>query len=71
MVRHRLDQTLRYLYQEMLKEQRAMPKDKRMGFQAWCHQNGILAPEDWAAIRRNEILVSDLDGGGSLEEDYD
>jgi len=71
MARHHLDQTLRFLYREMLKNQRALPKDERVGFQTWCRRCGILAPEDWVAIRRNEVLISDLDGGGSLEEDYD
>lgn len=66
-----LDQTLKFLYSQMLKEQEGLPPAKRMGFQAWCKKHGILAPEDWESIRRYEITVSSLDGAARPDEDFD
>lgn len=65
-----LDPALRFLYKEMLKEQENLPESERVGFQAWCKRHGIMAPEDWDAVRKYEISISSLDGAIAPDEDY-
>lgn len=68
MARHHLaDPALRYLYREMLKENKGLPPEKRVGFQAWLRRSGIMSPEDIAAVERFE--VASLDEYGDHAED--
>lgn len=68
--RHRLnDPVLTLLYADMKRQNAELPPEKRIGFQTYCRQYGILAPEDWEAIRRFEVSVSDIWNDSHITED--
>jgi hypothetical protein len=59
--RHRLnDPALRCFYRDLQELNKTLPPDRRVGFQTYCRQHGILAPEDIEAVRRFEVSVSDI-----------